>query len=58
MEKMIGNKYKTTLNIYKDMLLLIHSHAYEFEQADLDSSAGEWSIEVKNKLQALENAEE
>lgn len=58
MEKMIKNKYKTTLNIYKDMILLIHSHAYEFEQADLDSQAPEWATEVKNKIQELEKNEE
>lgn len=58
MEKMIGNKYRETLNIYKDMILLIRSKAYDFEQADLDGSAPEWSTEVKNKISALESIKE
>ena len=58
MEKLIVNKYRETLNIYKDMVLLIHNHAYEFEQFDLDPSAPEWSQEVKIVLAGLESAPE
>ena len=58
MEKMIRNKYQETLNIYKDMILLIRGKEYDFEQADLDTTAPEWSTEVKNKISALENIKE
>ena len=58
MEKIIRNKYQETLNIYKDMILLIRGKEYDFEQADLDTTAPEWSTEVKNKISALENIKE
>ena len=45
-EKLIADKYKETINLYPDMVLVIHSRLYDFDQYELDNSDGKWSLKV------------
>ncbi len=57
-EKMMKAKYDHTVNVYDDMVLLVHSSDYDFEEFDLDLSRSEWSQEVKTAVKSLLENEE
>lgn len=55
-EKMLANKYRETIHIDNELLLLTHKNSEEFKEFPLNSDAAEWSKSIIDIIEGLENA--
>jgi hypothetical protein len=56
MEKLIANKYASTIHIDNDTMVVSHSGGGEFEDFDISGPENEWSKRVLTNLQNIEKA--
>ncbi len=52
-EKMVSNKYSTTITVDNESVLLTRRQTKEFEQFDLTDTTKEWSTQVMNVFETL-----
>ena len=57
MEKLIANKYKKTLHIDNDLILVTRGRTGEFEEFQIDSSEEEWAKKAISVIEEMEKNE-
>lgn len=57
MEKLIANKYKKTLHIDNDLILVTRGRTGEFEEFQIDSSEEEWAKRAISVIEEMEKNE-
>ena len=57
-EKLVANKYPTTITVDNDAVLVTHSQTKEYEQFDLTDTTKEWSTQVINVIKNLGNTQQ
>ena len=57
MEKLIANKYKKTLHIDNDLILVTHGKTGDFEELEIGSSEEEWAKKAISVIEEMEKNE-
>ncbi len=57
-EELIANKYKMTVNIDREVVIVTHSQSKDFEEKEIKCLASEWSKEVMSAVDGIATDEE